>query len=199
MSKEQCVNKKLHPYCKTGIYGWIGEEVDDNDYIICPICGDVLGMNYWDYSAENNGDNKCPKCKQELDYSEIYDFEDTCYFDQLVEIKNQHIADLEAKLAECKEEIEVIDEDRQFKAEMWTRFANKCKELKQQLAEKEKELKAKETLNKIFKDNREAKISFAVEQLEKVKGYFGELSLYEMYDKIDNQINVLRNNKDGIH
>ena len=44
------INKKLHPYYKTGIYGWFGEEVDDNDYIICPICGEVLGMNHCGYT-----------------------------------------------------------------------------------------------------------------------------------------------------
>lgn len=102
MSKEKCVNKKLHPYFKTGIYGWLGEEVDDNDYVICPICGEVLGMNYWDYSAEHNGDNKCPECGQELDYSEIYEFEDTCYFEQLIEIKDEKIKDLEQKLKLAK-------------------------------------------------------------------------------------------------
>lgn len=52
--------------------------------------------------------------------------------------QDQKIADLETKLAESEEEIKVIDEDRQFKAEMWTKFANKCKELEKQLAEKEK-------------------------------------------------------------
>lgn len=44
------------------------------------------------------------------------------------------------QLAEKDEEIKVIDEDRQFKAEMWTRFADKCKDLKQQLAEKEEKI-----------------------------------------------------------
>lgn len=44
--KEKCVNKKLHPYWKTGIYGWLGEEVDDNDYMFCPICGEILAVNY---------------------------------------------------------------------------------------------------------------------------------------------------------
>lgn len=91
MSKEKCVNKKLHPYWKTGIYGWLGEEVDDNDYMFCPLCGEMLATNYWNYSAENDGDNKCPKCGQELDYSEIYDFEDTLYFRQLLEIKDEQI------------------------------------------------------------------------------------------------------------
>lgn len=74
----------------------------------------------------------------------------------------------------------------------------KNNELKQQLAEKEKD-----------------KISFAVEQLEKVKEKFisENWDLYDTADLleqvcelrneqikfIDNQINVLRNNKDGIH
>lgn len=101
--KEKCVNKKLHPYWKTGIYGWLGEEVDDNDYMCCPICGEILAMNYWDYSAEHDGDNKCPKCRQELDYSEIYDFEDTLYFRQLLEMKDEQIEQLEHRLSNCIE------------------------------------------------------------------------------------------------
>ena len=101
--KEKCVNKKLHPYWKTGIYGWLGEEVDDNDYMCCPICGEILAMNYWDYSAEHDGDNKCPKCGQELDYSEIYDFEDTLYFRQLLEMKDEQIEQLEHRLSNCIE------------------------------------------------------------------------------------------------
>ena len=98
MNKEKCVNKKLHPYWKTGIYGWLGEEVDDNDYMCCPICGEILAMNYWDYSAEHDGDNKCPRCGQELDYSEIYDFEDTLYFRQLLEMKDKQIAEKDDNL-----------------------------------------------------------------------------------------------------
>ena len=103
MDKVKCVNKKLHPYWKTGIYGWLGEEVDDNDYMICPICGEILAMNYWDYSVEHDGDNKCPKCGQELDYSEIYDFEDTLYFRQLLEMKEEKIANIETKLKASEE------------------------------------------------------------------------------------------------
>lgn len=102
MDKIKCMNMKLHPYWKTGIYGWLGEEVDDNDYMICPICGEILAMNYWDYSAEHDGDNKCPECGQELDYSEIYDFEDTLYFKQLLEMKDDKIAYLEEKLEESE-------------------------------------------------------------------------------------------------
>ena len=83
-------------------------------------------------------------------------------------------ADLEAKLAEKEQIIET-----QYNGiEYWKSVAEKrpdfdcvvkIKELEQQLAEKDKELRGKETLNQIFKDNRENKISFALEQLEKVK------------------------------
>ena len=70
------------------------------------------------------------------------------------------------------------------------------KELKQQLAEKEKELKAKEKLNQIFKDNREVKISFAVEQLEKVKELVDlEYGHINIIDTIDNQIKQLKEGK----
>ena len=43
------------------------------------------------------------------------------------------------------------------------------------------------------------KISFAIEQLEKVKGSVQAFDGIELIGFIDNQINVLRNNKDGIH
>lgn len=109
MSKEQCVNKKLHPYYKTGIYGWFGEEIDDNDYILCPICGEVLGMNYCDYAGEQGYYNQCPKCKQKLDYSEIYDFEDTLYFRQLVEIKDDQLALTEKALELACEEVNRVE------------------------------------------------------------------------------------------
>ena len=103
--KDKVINKKLHPYYKTGVDGWIGEEVDDNDYIICPICGEVLGMNYYDYASEQECYDKCPKCGQQLDYSEIYDFEDTCYFDQLLEIKDYQLALTENALKLVCEEL----------------------------------------------------------------------------------------------
>ena len=153
MSKEECVNKKLHPYYKTGIYGWFGEEIDDNDYVICPICDYVLGNNYYDYSAENNGDNKCPNCNQELDYSEIYEFEDTCYYEQLVELKDSKISDLEAKLAE-KDKL-LREKIGSLKTTDFIRMCLDCGFM----------IDAKD------KDNQD-KISFAVEQLEKVLKHF---------------------------
>ena len=146
----------------------------------------------------------------------------------------KEIQELKQQLAESKEEIKVIDEDRQFKAEMWTRFADKCKELEKQLAEKEKELndwkdgtiickwtdaenKVKELEQQLaekeelimFSDRTVKglvlakeidKISFAVEQLEKVKEYFnGMFSIsvqQEMFDDyIDNQIKQLKEMK----
>lgn len=58
------------------------------------------------------------------------------------------------------------------------------KDLETKLAEKEKELKAKETLNQIFKDNRKAEISFAVEQLEKVKNRI-ESKVESVYKRLD--------------
>lgn len=109
------INKKLHPYYKTGIYGWFGEEVDDNDYIICPICGEVLGMNYWDYSAEHDGDNKCPNCKQELDYSDIYYFEDTCYFEQLLQIKDYQLEIKDKALDLALEDINSLYREKKLK------------------------------------------------------------------------------------
>jgi ssDNA-binding Zn-finger/Zn-ribbon topoisomerase 1 len=178
------MNKKLHPYYKTGVYGWLGEEVDDNDYIICPICGNVLGMNYWDYQAENDGDNKCPECEQELDYSEIYDFEDTCYFEQLLEIKESKIADLEAKLAESENKYndtkELSIEQFHSLTEMLKSSQEEYYKLEQQLAEKEKERHEEwktgkewkwewQKVNQQLEQANQDKISFAVEQFRQLK------------------------------
>lgn len=187
------INKKLHPYYKTGIYGWIGEEVDDNDYIICPICGDVLGMNYWDYSAENNGDNKCPKCKQELDYSEIYEFGDTCYYEQLVEMKNQKISDLEAKLAESESRFQA---HKQNDVRIIQDQTDLIENLEQQVKEKEKKLAEYSDINNALnsglqercisceEEHNQDKISFAVELLEKVKNRI-ESKVESVYKRLD--------------
>ena len=200
MSKEKCMNKKLHPYYRTGIYGWIGEEVDDNDYIFCPICGELLGANYWDYQAENDGDNKCPKCKQELDYSEIYDFEDTCYYQQLVEIKTNQISDLEPKLAESEKEIKEWIAVRDDKNNVINKQTKKINQLKQQLAEKEKEITQRLVIQE--RDYTQDKISFCIEQLEKVKAELvNKVSpvnlsyteyVQEVFAKLNNQIKQLK-------
>lgn len=168
------INKKLHPYYKIGINGWIGEEVDDNDYILCPICGEVLGMNYCDYASEQGCNDKCPKCSQELDYSEIYDFEDTCYFEQLLEIKDQRISDLEAKLAESEKENRDLEDDHNKLIEQYNeqyndlckeinvhssareRFVKKVEELQQQLTEKQSKI---QELNDMYEDLLCAKVN----------------------------------------
>lgn len=200
------INKKLHPYYKTGINGWFGEEVDDNDYIICPMCGEVLGMNYCDYAGEQGYNNQCPKCKQELDYSEIYDFEDTLYFRQLLEIKESSLADLEAKLAEKEKEnvklkgvVDSFDKLKQYH-----------KDAKQLIFLNPDNVYADGHKLVIEKANQD-KISFAVEQLEqlriKIKNrvedwnsgvdyeFTDMLPDYDIYEEIDNQIKELKEGK----
>ena len=188
MSKEQCVNKKLHPYYKAGIYGWFGEEVDDNDYIICPICGEVLGMNYWDYAGEQGYDNKCPKCKQELDYSEIYDFEDTCYFEQLLEIKENKLNDLEAKLAESEYLLNIKDGELNNVHKLWQNKIDEVKQLKQQLADTEVQNKrVLEKLDIIVRSNQELEkqLTQKDKQLEKLKSENHALISDNAYQEAD--------------
>ena len=112
-------------------------------------------------------------------------------------------------------------------ADMIKKLVSEKEELKQQLAEKEKELaymteQAKKFNNeaqKYFEDaycndfHKRDKISFALEQLEQIRKEFEiKFKGCKWEDKmlvgkfcnitneiIDNQINVLRNNKDGIH
>ena len=111
------------------------------------------------------------------------------------EIKNQ-LADLEAKLAEKEEQAKQLKIDlRMYKSvnEFLNGYGIE---------------KAREVLLQTEKTKQQDKISFAVEQIIKTKetlikflqdeGFY-ENEWYDLFDKIDNQINVLRNNKDGIY
>lgn len=113
--------------------------------------------------------------------------------------KDQQIADLEAKLAESESELEKQKEkyDKLYECYKKTssedlqdkyRLAEENEKLKQQLAEKEKEIE--ELNDKLLRNSKwlkiadnyvgnlkrhnQDKISFAVEQLEKVKEFFLE-------------------------
>ena len=103
---------------------------------------------------------------------------------------NKVISDLEAKLAEKEKEIESY---KHFKITIGTMENNQV-----------------DISSTTYTD--QDKISFAVEQLEKLKKFVKENESWEIkgsdysivyaddvLDQIDNQINVLRNNKDGIH
>ena len=86
----------------------------------------------------------------------------TQMIDCLIESKQQ-IADLEAKLAESEKEAD----------KYWGFFnqeAKECSQLKQQLAEKEKEIKELTECNQYLQIYRnQDKISFCIEKIEKVK------------------------------
>ena len=101
------------------------------------------------------------------------------YDKTLVEQKNK-IANLEAKLAKKEELLEESEECKEFNAEMWTRFADKCKDLTKQLAEKEKERHEEwktgkewkwewQKVNQQLKQTNQDKISFAVEKIQDLK------------------------------
>ena len=173
---------------------------------------------------------KCDNCpnRDELGSGEI-----VCRGRLLPEVL-EYVADLEAKLAESEKKAYSRGHSQRDIANeiklnaLREDVANKEKrivELKKQLAEKEKEieeLKLKLDIRAISLQNfniermqaNQDKISFALEQLEKVKetliqnaddigeeykeDYF-MISLGNVKNIINNQINVLRNNKDGIH
>lgn len=111
--------------------------------------------------------------------------------------KDNKIADLEAKLAKSEKEREL---DNSF-------WKQECDSLQKTLVEKDKEI---EKLNACVKFYKSYYISFkgkVIDELEKVKRYIDDKAYYleeenfgiEINEYIDNQINVLRNNKDGIH
>lgn len=130
-----------------------------------------------------------------------------------------YVADLEAKLAESEKEKE--NYKMGYTGKVWKSQEDKIDQLKQQLAEKEKEnAKLKEVVdcvdklkqfNADMKDyalvNRDVadeiyfehqdKISFAVEQLEKVKDIIYRFDV--SYDEINNLTIALNNYTNGFH
>ena len=135
----------------------------------------------------------------------------------LLNQQNKQIADLEAKLANIEESARAVI-DANF------RIAEEREKLKQQLAEKEKEIEniklckcvnctneyefmleglVEDLEKQIDKDNQD-KISFAVEQLEKVKEFcnnpliqnvYGNIPEFRVENFIDNQIKQLKEMK----
>lgn len=105
--------------------------------------------------------------------------------------------DIQNQLAEKEKEREL---DNSF-------WKQECDSLQKTLAEKEKEIEYQENMKILAVENQNKK---AIERLEKVKELLLE-KCGETYSKtycgidedieeiIGNQINVLRNNKDGIH
>ncbi len=139
------------------------------------------------------------------------------YYNEWCELKDK-VYDLEAKLAEKEELLEESEECKEFNAEMWTRFADKCKDLTKQLAEKEKERHEEwktgkewkwewQKVNRQLEQADQDKISFAVEQLEKVKELLFEkaieitgtsvdsVRLYSINEIFSNQIKQLNEMK----
>ena len=141
----------------------------------------------------------------------------TQMIDCLIESKQQ-IADLEAKLAESEVEIEGRKNLNYLRYKRLERQDKEIKELKQQLADKDKEIKAlkylcgcpndiNEMVRKVvYRDEQlckqydffqgelkrkdQDKISFCIEQLEKVKEYWLKHEDVSYY--IDNQVEELK-------
>lgn len=120
----------------------------------------------------------------------------------------EYIADLEAKLAEYEK---FMKDNEWGSVEEMQETLNKCEK---KYFDKQQELAGRKKLcdlrYKQLQNSHQDKISFAVEQLRQVQKYIitDEKDMFGMpylmkssyiYDYIDNQINVLRNNKDGIH
>lgn len=132
----------------------------------------------------------------------------------------EYVTDLEAKLEESENQCrECKHLNKKIELNIKNKLMAENCELQKQLAEKEKELseyvKIVDDLHKQLSDKcdfcdktkDQDKISFAIDKLEKVKENAWQsatdisclLDYTELAKIIDNQINVLRNNKDGIH
>lgn len=149
----------------------------------CIICGKEVNKTY---GNSNLMGVYCRSCATENHYTN----------EQLIEYSQQKIADLEAKLAEKEKEIEKLIEELDDK--------NFCRDFVDLYTENR--LKT-QLLNENWKD----KISFTVEQLEKVKDIIlnerkitsfnfdifnkgKDTALFWLNEQIDNQINELKGN-----
>lgn len=107
---------------------------------------------------------------------------------------------IETKLAGSETKCYTLESYNNFLLDQCNKLIKENKQLKKQLEIREQIIKENKELydaksfsmSAMEENYNQDKISFALEQLEKVKGYFGELSLYEMYDKINNQIEELK-------
>lgn len=106
--------------------------------------------------------------------------------------KDRQISDLEAKLAESEKSEETYKSMFEIGTENNHNLLKENKQLKQQLAEKDRELYlTKDTLehhiniyNSLFESRAQDKISFALEQLEKVKNRI-ESKVESVYKRLD--------------
>ena len=115
--------------------------------------------------------------------------------------KDMEIEQLKQQLAESEENIKILEEDRIIMNKTMELYVNKCENYEQQLAEAEEEIKKlnnrilvsqlqapKEQILNILGSQciqynpEQDKLSFALEQLEKVKEILLE-NLYELYSK----------------
>lgn len=117
----------------------------------------------------------------------------------------KYIADLEAKLAESNNKSYTLESYNNFVNNQCKKLIKENKQLKQQLAEKEKEFNwLHEKFAKYREYRHQDKISFAVEQLEKVKEKANEKQEldwgmgfrykdhWDIVTEIDNQIKQLK-------
>ena len=142
-----------------------------------------------------NGMKFCAKCYQEtFGASKDWQLLDK---DKTIAEQRKQIYDLEAKLAEKDLRIEELESQFAYECECNKQFVDCQKEntqLKQQLAEKDKWLRATDEHIGQLKKREQDKISFCIEQLEKVKHYAQHIQ-GGLINYIDNQIKQLKEMK----
>lgn len=112
----------------------------------------------------------------------------------------QKIADLEEKLAEMKESCVLLEGLRKSEEEKKDIAMKRISELKQQLAEKDKEFNWLHQKFAKYVKKEQDKISFCIEQLVNIQKYISDNAVYieeecfgrEINEFIDNQIKELK-------
>lgn len=168
-------------------------------YISCARCDKYIVIKTSNdcYSSEIDGQLVCRECWQKEQPKYLTD----------------KIADLEAKLAELREQITILDEENSKTFMKSVNAWRENAELKQQLAEKEQKLKEYELVIRLnvplikqleeqIGNHSQNKISFAVEQLNQAKGKIQHNILFvdcddyvNVIEEIDNQIKQIKEGK----
>ena len=162
---------------------------------------------------------KCLKCEKFFYRNNKSVVCPTCIQKDSKEYYTKKIADLEAKLAESEELNKKLLLEKCDCLKLVCDYEEEDRKLKQQLAEKEKEIESYEHELEVYKQNdnvyarnmnrlairhNQDKISFAVKQIVKTKEIlikflqdegFYENEWYDLFDKIDNQIKQLKEGK----
>ena len=176
---------KLYAIRQTGKSNYWYDFVED--FTSVELNRDCISNNFtYVKECQNNLETLNPAWKN----SEIVEFRELGEKDDFEDLYYKSLeqrADLETKLAESEEYEEMLLEEKSGYIDLVSAYADKCKNYNKQLAEKEKEIEKYKQLctiskledlqieNMLLKGKDQDKISFCIEQLEKLRKHYCHL------------------------